>query len=82
MPELPPPAEADQDLGMDVNMFDDSDHPGHPLGLGGPFMGEVPGSADVVFDLIRVRFSAWIEYPAEGRGLVCKGEGRGGCAWP
>eukprot|EP00884_Botryococcus_braunii_P006267 jgi/Botrbrau1/15641/Bobra.4_1s0026.1 len=60
LPELPPPAEGDQDTMIDINMFDDSDHPGHPHGLGGPFMGEVPGSADVVFDLIRVTWVAMI----------------------
>lgn len=55
LPELPPRAtDGDGDTTIDINMFDDADHPGHPHGLGGPFMGEVPGSADVVFDLIRV----------------------------
>jgi hypothetical protein len=53
LPELPPRS-ADSDPETIIDMLDDTDHTGHPHGLAGPFMGEVPGSADVVFDLIRV----------------------------
>ncbi len=56
LPEITPPApmEAGSDAGNSI--FDDIDERNHPHGLHGAFVADqMPGSADIVFDCIRVR---------------------------
>ncbi len=61
LPEVTPPApgtEAGSDAGN--SLFDDMDDRNHPHPLHSAFVADqMPGSADIVFDCIRVRPCAW-----------------------
>lgn len=61
LPEVTPPApgtEAGSDSGN--SLFDDMDDRNHPHPLHSAFVADqMPGSADIVFDCIRVRPCAW-----------------------
>ncbi|KAK9815367.1 hypothetical protein WJX72_002353 [[Myrmecia] bisecta] len=62
LPELSPRALTETE-GSEVDMgaFDDVDDRNHPHGMHGPFMAEqMPGSADLIFDCIRVTWVAMI----------------------
>ena len=55
LPDVPPVPATDAGSEAGNSLFDDVDERNHPHGLHGPFaVDQMPGSADIVFDCIRV----------------------------
>ena len=55
LPDVPPAPATDAGSEAGNSLFDDVDERNHPHGLHGPFaVDQMPGSADIVFDCIRV----------------------------
>ena len=55
LPDVPPAPATDAGSEAGNSIFDDADERNHPQGLHGPFaVDQMPGSADIVFDCIRV----------------------------